>query len=405
MKVMTAPRLMGAWTFALAGLALVGCRGDSDRPKSPTPSGTAVQADSKGHNPAPAKTGVAECCEPPSSDALPAAVYHKVRIPDVTVLDQSGKEIRFYSDLVKGKVVAINFFFTSCKAACPLLGAGFAKFQERLGDRLGSEVSLISVSVDPLVDRPERLTEWAGRFGARPGWTLVTSAEGRKADLDNLLKALQVYSPEKTDHAQSVLVVDGDSLEGRTSGKVASPDELEKLVGETLRIRSSRNYFTDLPLVDQGGRRYRFYSDLLKGKVVVIHSFFTACKGSCLVMGASLAKLQERLGHRLGKDVVLLSLTVDPTTDDLDELAKYAKRFGARAGWHFLTGTKEDLAQVERKLGQYVENREAHTSIMIVGNESTGLWMKHRDPADAEGLYNKVEEALAHAGRAKIDGK
>ena len=186
---------------------------------------------------------------------------------------------------------------------------------------------------------------------ARPGWTFVTAAEGRKADLDALLKALQVYTPEKTDHAQTVLVVDGDTLEGRMSRKLASPDELRRRWWvRRLKVRNGRNYFTDSTLVDQSGQRFRFYSDLLKGKVVVIHPFFTACKGSCPVMSGSLVKLQERLGDRLGKDIVFLSLTVDPATDNLDELARYAKRCGARSGWHFLTGTKEDLAGVERKL-------------------------------------------------------
>jgi protein SCO1/2 len=407
MKLMTAALSRRAWPFALVGAALIGWLGYRSRPDSVSPSITT--ADLKGHEPTATEPTAAECCKTVAATALPtpssATDARKITIPDVAVLDQDGKEFRFYSDLVKGKVVAINFVFTSCKAACPLLGAAFAKFQETLGDRLGREVSLISISVDPMVDRPERLKEWAGRFGARSGWTLVTCVEGHKSDIVALLRALQVYSSEKSDHAQSVLVVDGDSLEGRTSGRVASSDELEKMVGDALRIRAGRAYFTDATLVDQEGRRHRFYSDLLKGKVVVINPFFTACKGSCPVMSGSLAKLQERLGNRLGKDVLLLSLTVDPAADTPDELARYAKRCGAQQGWYFLTGTKEDLAQVERKLGQYVENREAHTSIIIVGNESTGLWMKHSDPADAEGLYKKVEEALAHDSKAKVAGK
>jgi len=405
MKMMTAVPMRRTWPFILPVLALAACRGDAGRPDLETPLVAAAHLDRKGDTSATAEPNVAACCQPPSAADLRARIVtaaRKVVIPDVTVVDQDGKELRFFSDLVEGKVVAINFVFTSCKAACPLLGAGFAKFQETLGDRLGREVSLVSVSVDPLVDRPERLKQWAARFGARPGWSFVTAAEGHKADLDALLKALQVYTPEKTDHAQSVLVVDGDSLEGRTSRKLASPDELETMVGDALKIRNGRNYFTDATLVDQDGHRYRFYSDLLKGKVVVIHPFFTECKVSCPVIFGSLVKLQDRLGDRLGTDVVFLSLTVDPSTDKLDELARYAKRCGARPGWHFLTGTREDLARVERKLGQYVENREAHTSIMIVGNESTGLWMKHSDPADADGLYKKVEEAVADEGDAKV---
>jgi protein SCO1/2 len=391
------PRKM--WLLGLLGLALTGYRDNAGRPSSVTSLITTRGLDLKDDNLATADPKMTACCKPASTTdlvAFTAAGTHKITIPDVAVIDQNGKELRFYDDLVKGKVVAINFVFTSCTAACPILGAGFDQLQAALDDRLGREVSLISVSVDPMVDRPERLKEWAARFHARPGWSFVTAVEGHKADLDALLKALQVYTPDKTDHAQTVLVVDGDTLEGRISRKRASSDELKAMVGEALRVRDGRNYFTDTILVDQSGQRFRFYSDLLKGKVVVIHPFFTECKGSCPVMSGSLVKLQERLGDQLGKDVVFLSLTVDPLTDSLGELTKYAKRCGARPGWHFLTGSKENLAEVERKLGQYVKNREAHASIMIVGNESTGLWMKHSDPADADGLYKKVEEALAN---------
>jgi cytochrome oxidase Cu insertion factor (SCO1/SenC/PrrC family) len=392
-----------SWLFAVLGtaLALAGCRGDAGGPESQATLVTNTRLEIRGGDTGTTETKTAASLKPTSAPDLAApwpAESRKVVVPDVTVVDQDGRNVRFYSDLVKGRVAAINFVFTSCKAGCPLLSAGFSKFQETLGDRLGKEVALISISVDPMVDRPERLKGWARRFGARPGWTFVTAAEGHKADLDSLLKALQVYTPEKTDHAQSVLVVDGDSLEGRTSRKLASPNELEAMVGEALKTRGGRNYFTDTTLVDQNGHPFRFYSDLVKGKVVVINAFFTACKGSCPVMSNSLVKLQERVGDRLGKDINFLSLTVDPAGDNLEELARYAKRCGARPGWHFLTGTKEDLARVESKLGQYVENREAHASIMIVGNDASGVWMKQMDPADVDGLYRKLEEVMGSAG-------
>src|SRR5262249_32066449 len=167
------------------GLLAAGCQGDAGRPESATSPVLGAAA---------AKTTEPDCCPPPVAADVPALpAPRRMKIPDVTVVDQDGKKVRFYSDLVQGKVVAITFVFTSCKAACPLLGATFGEFQEKLGDRLGAEVFLISVSVDPVVDRPERLKEWAGRFAALPGWTLVTCAEGQKAEVDALLKALQVY--------------------------------------------------------------------------------------------------------------------------------------------------------------------------------------------------------------------
>lgn len=124
-------------------------------------------------------------------------------VPDVPVLTQDGRSVGFYSGLVQGRVVAINFIFTTCTTICPPLGATFSKLQSLLGDRLGRDVSLVSVSVDPATDTPERLKEWAAKFGARPGWTLVT---GRKADMDQLLKALNAFTSRPQDHTPVILI-------------------------------------------------------------------------------------------------------------------------------------------------------------------------------------------------------
>lgn len=102
----------------------------------------------------------------------------RFEIPDVKVSDQRGREARFYSDLIKGRVVVINFFFTSCTLVCPIQGRALAKLQAQLGPRLGKDVFLISVSKDPRNDTPARLNRWGADFGVAPGWTLVTGAEG-----------------------------------------------------------------------------------------------------------------------------------------------------------------------------------------------------------------------------------
>ena len=354
---MTQTRERGVWPLAASVLVITpivilsGCRGDNNAPSPP--SSTAVVSLEL----APDRTAqdqAKSCCksdETLAADSKSSTVSvpgksRPINIPDVKLVDQDGKEIRFYEDLVKGKVVAINFVFTSCKAACPLLGAGFSKLQDRLGDRLGQDCALISVSVDPVVDRPERLKEWAAQYGARPGWTQVTASETGKDQLDTLLKALQVYSPEKTGHSQSVMVVDGNSLEGWSSRRTAGTDELVAMIDAALKTQGGRNYFTDITLVDQDGRRLRFYTDLIKGKVVVIHPFFTSCTGSCVMMADTLTKLQDRLGDRMDKQVVLLSLTVDPATDQEQRLAEHARKLKVRQGWHLLTGEKQDLALV-----------------------------------------------------------
>ncbi len=132
----------------------------------------------------------------------PAAAANTTSIPDLKVTTQDGKTVNFYSDLIKGKVVAVNFVFTSCTTVCPPLGAIFGKLQERQPN-----AQLISVSIDPDVDTPERLKTWSRKFGARPGWTLVT---GKKDDIVRILKAMNAYSPDFANH-QPVTLVGNDA--------------------------------------------------------------------------------------------------------------------------------------------------------------------------------------------------
>ena len=123
-----------------------------------------------------------------------------LNIPDVEVLDQDGNTRHFYSDLVKGKTVAINFIFTNCTTICPPLGATFARLQREL---TGKDVHFISVSVDPLTDTPERLKAWGAKFKAGAGWTFVT---GNKPEIDELLRALGATAARREDHTPSVII-------------------------------------------------------------------------------------------------------------------------------------------------------------------------------------------------------
>jgi cytochrome oxidase Cu insertion factor (SCO1/SenC/PrrC family) len=103
--------------------------------------------------------------------------YDEVAIPDVEVIDQNQRKVRFYTDLLKDRVVVVSFFFTSCTVMCPLQGHALAKLQTALGDKMGKEVFFISVSKDPKTDTPQRLKLWAKTFEVKTGWTLVTGTE------------------------------------------------------------------------------------------------------------------------------------------------------------------------------------------------------------------------------------
>ena len=157
------------------------------------------------------------------------------RIPDVPVLDQTGRRLNFYTDLVKGKTVAINFIFTTCTTVCPPLGATFARVQKELA---GRDVHLISISVDPATDTPERLKAWGEKFKAGPGWTLVT---GAKPQVDELLKALGAATASPSDHTPTVLV--GNDAKGQWTRAygLAPPSKLVQLINDAAEGRLADN--------------------------------------------------------------------------------------------------------------------------------------------------------------------
>ncbi|HKG58654.1 MAG TPA: SCO family protein [Pyrinomonadaceae bacterium] len=156
----------------------------------------------------------------------------KLSIPDAVLLDQDGRRVRFYTDLIKGKVVIINFVFTSCTIVCPPLGANFARIQTALGERLGKDVHLISITRDPEMDTPAKLRTWGAKFGARPGWTLVT---GEKAQIDEVLLALIGDIARKGEHSAIVLV--GSDARGvwKHDYGLAAPARLLKLADDLNR--------------------------------------------------------------------------------------------------------------------------------------------------------------------------
>lgn len=124
------------------------------------------------------------------------------KIPDVRVRDQNGKQLNFYSDLVKGRTVAINFIFTTCTGVCPPMSATFRRVQQKL-PAITPPIQLISISVDPATDTPQRMREFAAKFDAGPGWTFVT---GDKNDIDLLLQALGVAVANKNNHTPMILI-------------------------------------------------------------------------------------------------------------------------------------------------------------------------------------------------------
>ena len=153
---------------------------------------------------------------------------------------------------------------------------------------------------------------------------------------------------------------------------------------------AARKYFSDVTLVDQNGKSVRFYSDLLKGKVVVINSFFGTCTSVCPPVTQKLVQIQNALGDRFGKEVFFLSLTVDPVHDTPARLKQYADKYHAKPGWSFLTGKKEDIEWALYRVGQYSAEKEDHSTILVVGNEPKQYWKKLFSLAKTEELVKLV---------------
>ena len=151
----------------------------------------------------------------------------KIRFPDLVVRDQEGRKVRFYSDLIKDKVVVLSFFYTSCTYTCTMQGKTFSRLQSLLGERLGKSVVLISVSTDPVKDKSEVLKAWGERYDVQPGWTLVT---GEKSEMSKLLIPF-TGSPAGADMHLPVTFIGNDKTGEWTSADgIFAPEELLKVV-------------------------------------------------------------------------------------------------------------------------------------------------------------------------------
>jgi protein SCO1/2 len=141
------------------------------------------------------------------------------------------------------------------------------------------------------------------------------------------------------------------------------------------------DYFPDVTLTTQDGKPVRLYDDLLKGKSVAINVIYTSCTDECPLETARMAEVQRLLGAHAGKDVQFYSISIDPEHDTPEVLKAYANKFNVGPGWLFLTGKKEDIKLVTRKLGlsrnSDAANRDGHASSLMLGNEPSGQWMRN----------------------------
>ncbi len=183
-----------------------------------------------------------------------------------------------------------------------------------------------------------------------------------------------------------------DSKPAQTT-KASTPAATPVMSGD----RWGADYFPNCELKAHNGQSLRFFDDMMKDKIVLVNFIYTSCPDACPLASAKLAEVYEVLKERMGKDVFFYSISVDPEVDTPEVLAEYAKRFGAGPGWLFLTGKKDDIRSVRKKMGMLRANEESlseHTLDMMIGNQAKGVWLKRStmdNPyAIAEQLANKA---------------
>jgi protein SCO1/2 len=142
------------------------------------------------------------------------------------------------------------------------------------------------------------------------------------------------------------------------------------------RVGALAGYFPNVIVMTHDKRRVRFFDDLIKGRTVAINFMFTTCKSVCPLSTANLRKVQGLVRDRLGKDVLMLSISVDPGTDTPDALARYAAAHDVGPGWLFLTGSRNDIDRIRRRLASTDDDDDPsqHTGMLTYGNEPAGQW-------------------------------
>lgn len=192
-----------------------------------------------------------------------------------------------------------------------------------------------------------------------------------------------IYGHQGVDHSgkdQSESLQSQDEGASRRIQKTKIPSQ-----SKSGRTRWGADFFPNVSLVTHEGKTVRFYDDLVKDKVVMINFMYATCTDSCSLVTAQLSRVQQILGNRVGRDVFMYSITIDPENDTPEMLKEHVEKFNVKPGWLFLTGDAEDIMSLRYKLGFHFQgirdDIKDHNSAVLMGNQRTGQWIK-RSPMD-----------------------
>jgi len=153
-----------------------------------------------------------------------------------------------------------------------------------------------------------------------------------------------------------------------------------------------RAYFTDSELVTQEGKKVRFYSDVLEGRIVLINTIYTNCQDACPLITQKLNEVRGQLGDLFGSKVYFVTISSDPVRDTPKALREFAKKQNADPpGWIYLTGPKKNVDAVLKRLGQFSENLEEHSTLLIAGNVPEKRWSKIRPDAPSVAISERIK--------------
>ena len=168
---------------------------------------------------------------------------------------------------------------------------------------------------------------------------------------------------------------------------------------EAAEEERARKFFTDLEVIDQNGKRLRFYSDVLKGRVVLINFIFTNCPDACPMVTHKLMQVRSMMVPAIKDDVWFISISVDPDRDTPEAMKAFAEKQGVdESRWLFLTGDKKNLEFIVKRLGQYTKEVEAHSTLMLAGNDRTRHWTRVMPMVPPEGVAQQLR-SLAEEGK------
>ncbi len=172
--------------------------------------------------------------------------------PNVPLTTQDGRTVRFYDDLLKGKIVAIYLMYTTCQYACPLETARLAQVQKYLGNRVGKDIFFYSISIDPKRDTPEVLRQYAEKFHAGPGWLFLT---GKAPDIELISKKLGLYSDpdpaNKDGHTPSLLIGNEATGQWIRNSALDNPRYMAVMIGDWLNSWKNRKAVTSYAAAPQ----------------------------------------------------------------------------------------------------------------------------------------------------------